>query len=170
MGGWERTFPSRAVWFTSALGLGKDTPYALCFSLPRRKGVAPVDDTATTVVGIFVDDPLTSRILGVLLKGAGYEAHILGEAAVLEDPSTALAGVDLVLFMPLLGDERKDQLLGVIKGDQATAAVPVLTLSPDLEAELDERTASVLPWPWSTEALVRAIERTVHAPDGGEPS
>jgi hypothetical protein len=48
--------------------------------------------------------------------------------------------------------------------------VPVLTLSPDLEAELDERTDSVLPWPWSTEALVRAIERTVHAPDGGEPS
>ena len=129
-----------------------------------------MDDTATTVVGIFVDDPLTSRILGLLLEGAGYEAHILEEAAVLEDPSTALAGVDLVLLMPLLGDERKEQLLGVMKGEQATADVPVLRLSTDLEAELDERTDSVLPWPWSTEALVRAIERTVHAPDGGEPS
>src|SRR5215208_1823285 len=103
--------PSRADWFTSALGLGKDMPYTLCFSLPRRKGVASVDDTTTTVVGIFVDDPLTSRILGLLLEGAGYEASPLEEAAVLEDPSTALAGADLVLFMPLLGDERKGELL-----------------------------------------------------------
>jgi hypothetical protein len=129
-----------------------------------------VDDTATTVVGIFVDDPLTSRILGLLLEVAGYEAHVLEEAAVLEDPSTALAGVDLVLFLPLLGDERKEQLLGVMKGEQATADVPVLRLSTDPEAELDERTDSVLPWPWSTQALVRAIEQTVHASDGGESS
>lgn len=124
-----------------------------------------MDDTTTTVVGIIGDDPLISQILGLLLEGAGYEASPLEEAAVLEDPSTALAGVDLVLFMPLLGDERKGELLGVMKGDQATAAVPILNLS----TELDERTDSVLPWPWSTQALVRAIERAVHAPDG-EPS
>jgi hypothetical protein len=127
-----------------------------------------VDDT-TTVVGIIGDDPLISQILGLLLEGAGYEASPLEEAAVLEDPSIALAGVDLVLFMPLLGDERKGELLGVMKGDQATAAVPILNLSTELKAELDERTDSVLPWPWSTQALVRAIERAVHAP-GGEPS
>jgi FixJ family two-component response regulator len=129
-----------------------------------------VDDTTTTVVGIIGDDPLVSRILGLLLEGAGYEASPLEEAAVLEDPSTALAGVDLVLFMPLLGDERKGELLGVMKGDQATAAVPLISLSTDMKAELDERTDSVLPWPWSTQALVRAIERAVHARGGGEPS
>jgi hypothetical protein len=39
-----------------------------------------------------------------------------------------------------------------------------------MKAELDERTDSVLPWPWSTQALVRAIERAVHARGGGEPS
>jgi hypothetical protein len=126
-----------------------------------------VDGTTTTVVGIIGDDPLISQILGLLLEGAGYEASPLEEAAVLEDPSTALAGVDLVLFLPLLGDERKGELLGVMKGDQATAAVPVLALSPAPEAELDERTDSVVPWPWSTQALVQAIERAVHAPDGG---
>jgi hypothetical protein len=128
-----------------------------------------VDDTTTTMVGIIGDDPLISQILGLLLEGAGYEASPLEEAAVLEDPSVALAGVDLVLFLPLLGDERKGELLGVMKGDQATAAVPVLNLSTDMKAELDERTDSVLPWPWSTQALVRAIERVVHAPEG-EPS
>jgi hypothetical protein len=143
-------------------------PYTLCFSRPRRKRVASVDDTTTTVVGIIGDDPLISQILGLLLEGAGYEASPLEEAAVLEDPSTALAGVDLVLFMPLLGDERKGELLGVMKGDQATAAVPILNLSTELKAELDERTDSVLPWPWSTQALVRAIEQAVRTPDGGE--
>jgi hypothetical protein len=129
-----------------------------------------VDGATTTVVGIFVDDPLISRILGLLLEGAGYEARTLDEAATLEDPSVALAGVDLVLFLPLLGDVRKGELLGVMNGDQATADVPVLRLSTDPEAELDERTDSVLPWPWSTQALERAIERTVHASVGGEPS
>ena len=127
-----------------------------------------MDGATTTVVGIIGDDPLVSRILGLLLEGAGYEARTLDEAATLEDPSVALAGVDLVLFLPLLGDVRKGELLGVMNGDQATADVPVLSLSTDMKAELDERLDSVLPWPWSTQALVRAIEQAVHAPGGGE--
>ncbi len=129
-----------------------------------------MDDTTTTVVGIIGDDPLISQILGLLLEGAGYEARTLDEAAVLEDPSVTLAGIDLVLFMPLLGDVREGELVGVMKGDQATAAVPILNLSTELKAELDEGSDSVLPWPWSTQALVLAIERAVHAPDGGEAS
>ena len=127
-----------------------------------------MDGAMTTVVGIIGDDPLVSRILGLLLEWAGYEARPLDEAAILEDPSVALAGVDLVLFLPLLGDERKGELLGVVKGDPSTADVPVLSLSTDLKAELDGRSDSVLPWPWSTEALVRAIEQAVHAPGGDE--
>ena len=127
-----------------------------------------MDGATTTVVGIVGDDPLVSRILGLLLEGAGYEARTLDEAATLEDPSVALAGVDLVLFLPLLGDVRKGELLGVVKGCPSTADVPVLSLSTDMKAELDERSDSVLPWPWSTEALVRAIEQTVHARGGGE--
>jgi hypothetical protein len=39
-----------------------------------------------------------------------------------------------------------------------------------MKAELDERSDSVLPWPWSTEALVLAIEQAVHAPGGEEAS
>jgi hypothetical protein len=129
-----------------------------------------VDDATTTVVGIIGNDPLVSRTLGLLLEGAGYEARALDEAAVLEDPSASLAGVDLVLFLPLLGDVRKGELLGVVKGAPTTADVPVISLSTDMKAELDERSGSVLPWPWSTEALVLAIEQAVHARGGGEPS
>jgi hypothetical protein len=46
--------------------------------------------------------------------------------------------------------------------------VPALSLSTDMKAQLDERSDFVLPWPWSTEALVRAIEQAVHAPGGDE--
>jgi hypothetical protein len=129
-----------------------------------------VDGATTTVVGIIGNDPLISRTLGLLLEGAGYEARSLDEAAVFEDPSVALTGVDLVLLLPLLGDERKGELLGVVKGAPTTADVPVISLSTDMKAELEERTESVLPWPWSTQALVRAIEQAVHARGGGEPS
>jgi hypothetical protein len=138
--------------------------YAVPYS---EKGCAPVDDAMPMVVGILGDDPLTSRILGLLLEGAGYEVRALEAAAVLEDPSTSLAGVDLVLFMPLLGDERKDELLGLMKGGSEITPIPVLHLSTELTAE---RTDSVLPWPWSTEALVRAIEQAVLASGGGEAS
>ena len=127
-----------------------------------------MDGATTTVVGILGDDPLVSRILGLLLEGAGYEARPLDEAAILEDPSVALVGVDLVLFLPSLADERKGELLGVVKGDPATADLPSLSLSTDMKAQLDERSDSVLPWPWSTEALMRAIEQAVHAPGGDE--
>jgi hypothetical protein len=129
-----------------------------------------VDGATTTVVGIIGDDPLVSRILGMLLEGAGYEARPVDRSAALEDPSVALAGVDLVLFLPLLGDERKGELLGVVKGEQATADLPVLSLSTDPKAQLDERSDFVLPWPWSTQALVLAIEQAVHAPGGEEAS
>jgi hypothetical protein len=136
----------------------------------------PVDgaETTTVAVGVLGEDPLTCRILGLLLAGAGYEARALdATAAVLEDPSAALAGVDLVLLVPGLGDERKGELVGAIEGDPATAAVPVLGLSSVLKADSDERTDSVLPWPWTVEALVGAIERAVLGPalgDGREAS
>jgi hypothetical protein len=137
--------------------------FAYDFPILRGRG-APLDDATKEVVGILGDDPLTSRALGLLLEGAGYEVRVLDEDAVLEHPSVSLAGVDLVLCTPLLGEQRKDELLGASKGSPETAAVPVLYLS----TKVNERTDSVLPWPWSTEALVRAIERVLHPTGGGE--
>ena len=120
----------------------------------------------TPVVGILGDDPLTCRILVLLLEGAGYRAHALEEADISADPIGALAGLGLVVRVPSLDGRRGDEPLGVVGGGPQIAGVPVLYLSTRPKAE---PTDSVLPWPWSTEALVRAIERAVHAPDGEAP-
>jgi CheY-like chemotaxis protein len=124
-----------------------------------------VDGATKKVVGIVGDDPLTSRVLGMLLEGAGYEVRAMEAAAVLEYPSAALEGVDLVLLTPLIGGAHKEKLLGAMKDNPETALVPVLRLSTEPKAE---RTDSVLPWPWSTEALVLAIEQALHAPGDDE--
>ncbi len=124
-------------------------------------------ETTTVAVGVL-GDPLTARILGLLLAGAGYETRALDAGAVLGGPGALLAGVDLVLLAPGLGGEREGALVGAIEGDPATAAVPVLGLSSALKADPDERTASGLPWPWTVEALAGAIERAVLAPGGRE--
>ena len=120
--------------------------------------------TTAVAVGVLGEDPLTCRILGLLLAGAGYEARTPDATTVLEDPSATLAGVDLVLLMPGLGDERRGELVGAIGGDPATAAVPVLGLSSVLQADPGERDDSLLPWPWTAEALVGAVERAVLVP------
>ena len=130
-----------------------------------------MDGVTTTVVGVVGEDPLTCRILGLLLAGAGYEARALDATAVLEDSSAALAGVDLVLLVPGLGDERRGGLVDAIEVGTA-AAVPVLGLSSVLKADPEERADPGLPWPCTVESLVGAIERAVlgPAPSGREAS
>jgi hypothetical protein len=126
-----------------------------------RKGRAPVHGDQTTVVGILGDDPLTSRILALLLESAGYETRALEVDAVLDDPGPSLEGIALLLCMPSPNNQRADELRDAVEGGPWTAGVPVLRLSTQPKAQ---RTESVLPWPWSMEALVGAIERALRAP------
>ncbi len=144
---------------------------AYAISRLRKKGRA-LAESATTTVGVLGEDKLTSRVLGLLLAGAGYEARALDGGDVSEDPGAALAGVDVVLLVPWIGGEAADELVGAIEGDPTTAVVPVLGLSAVLREGPEERAGSV-PWPWSVEDLGRAIEgalgRAVLAPEpGGE--
>ena len=136
-------------------------------SLLRKKGRA-LAKSASTTVGVLGEDPLTSRVLGLVLLGAGYEARALDAGAVLDAPGAALAGVDVVLLVPWIGDEAAGELVSAIEGDPTTAAVPVLGLSAVLREGPEERAGSV-PWPWSVEDLGRAIEgalgRAVLAPE-----
>jgi hypothetical protein len=158
---------------TGAYGTPYAAPYArcnipllcVCFPRPPRGREGLVHGDQTTVVGILGDDPLTSRILALLLESAGYGTRALEVDAVLDDPGASLEGIDLLLCMPPPDDQREDELLDAVEGGPWTAAVPVLRLSTEPKAQ---RTDSVLPWPWSMEALVGAIERALRAPGGGE--
>jgi hypothetical protein len=145
---------------------------AYAISRFRKKGRA-LAKSASTTVGVLGEDPLTSRVLGLVLSGAGYEARALDAGAVLDAPGEALACVDVVLLVPWFGDEAAGELVGAIRGDPATAAVPVLGLSAVLREGGPEERAGSVPWPWSVENLGRAIEgalgRAVLAPEpGGE--
>ena len=98
---------------------------------------------ATAVaVGVLGWDPLTCRILGLLLAGAGYKARTLDATAVSDDPGAALVGVDVVLLVPGLDEEREGELVGAIGGDPATATASVLGLSSALKANPDGRSES----------------------------
>ena len=125
-------------------------------------------DGGATTVGVLGDDPLTCRILGLLLVGAGYGARALDVCAVSEDPGAAFAGVDVVLLVPGLDDERKGDLVAAMEGNPAAAALPVLRLSTLLAASPEEGTGSVA-WPWSVGNVAESIERAVIRPvPGGE--
>ena len=105
----------------------------------------------TPTVAIFGEDRLTAKALALLLGGVGYDARIL------DTPSASLDGVEVVLRMPSLSDEREGELLEAIKDDSAKAAVPILSLSKVQEGELGDQTGFVS-WPCSMEALAEAIE------------
>jgi hypothetical protein len=132
---------------------------------PEKKGKALADGATTTVVGVLGEDPLTARILGVLLAGAGHEARAIHAGAVLDSPGAALAGVDVLLLVPWLDEERECEILGAMEGNPATASVPLLRLSTVLGEGPDDRTGWEA-WPWSVEDLARAVERAVPAPGG----
>ena len=127
---------------------------------------------AALSIGVVGDDPVISRVLGLLLGGAGHEARAVDGAEVLGAPGASLAGADLVLLAPGLGDEREVEILNAMQGDPETAALPVLKFSALLAGVPDERSGSV-PWPWSVEALERAIELAIGpdplSPDGQAP-
>lgn len=111
-------------------------------------------------IGVVGDDPVISKVLGLLLGGAGYEARAVDGADVLGAPGASLAGTDMVLLVPGLSDEREVEILNAIQDDPETAALPILKFSALLAGVPDDQPGSV-PWPWSVEALKRAIERVI---------
>ena len=76
-----------------------------------------------------------------------------------EPQRLAFGGGSVPVLLPSAANEE----LGACEGLPKTALVPVLRLSTEPKAK---RTESVLPWPWSMEALVGAIEQALHAPPG----
>ncbi len=79
---------------------------AYAISHLRKKGRA-LAKSATTTVGVLGEDPLTSRVLGLVLSGAGCEARALDAGAVLNSPGEALADVAWCSLRPSPAAKRR---------------------------------------------------------------
>ena len=110
--------------------------------------------TTVAAVGVLGGTRRPPVSWGCCPRGPATGRALEANDAVLEDPSAALAGVDVVLLVPGLGDERRGELAGAIEGAPATAAVPVLGLSALLKADPQDEQEGSVPWPWTVGALV----------------
>ena len=101
---------------------------------------------------------VVGRALGQLLEGVGYEVRLLGEPEAF-GPQGHLEGVDVLLLMPYLGKERREDFLIAIGSVPETARIPILALSAvGEETPPATEKLSVVPWPCDSEELARRIE------------
>ena len=108
-----------------------------------------------TMVAILGRDRVVGQALELLLRGAGCDARFLGEP-VIDKLGELLDGVQLLLLGPALSAERRKNLLDGLKGEPATAEIPVLELITGLQGTHNGNGRHVM-WPCKTEELVRHI-------------
>jgi CheY-like chemotaxis protein len=125
---------------------------------------------------VVEDDPDVNRCLTELLTAAGYRAvaleSALGAAAIVRREQPAVILLDLGLPF-----RSGSALLAELTGDPATAAIPIIILSANLEvltAARRSHAAAVLAKPFETAELLRTIEqacdKTRAATPAGEPA
>ena len=105
---------------------------------------------------------VVGRALGQLLEGVGYEVRLLGEPEAFAPQGLLgglLEGVDVLLLMPYLGKERREDFLIAIGSVPETARIPILALSAvGEETPPATEKLSIVPWPCDSEELARRIE------------
>jgi CheY-like chemotaxis protein/anti-sigma regulatory factor (Ser/Thr protein kinase) len=141
------------LWMTSRQGEGS----TFAFAVPVRR-VGEVPDRRGTVL-VIEDDPASAELLTIYLEGAGYQAVVARDGA----SGLALARQLLpraVILDILLPDVDGWELLARLKGEPATAALPVVVVSM-----LDERSqgltlgaAGYLVKPVAREQILDALE------------
>ncbi len=116
---------------------------------------------------------MVGRALGQLLEGVGYEVRLLGEPEAFGPQGHLeglLEGVDVLLLMPYLGKERREDFLIAIGNAPETARIPILALSAvGEETPLATEKLSVVPWPCDSEEVARRIEAAQRATEREEP-
>ncbi|MDP9352812.1 MAG: hypothetical protein M3P51_14915 [Chloroflexota bacterium] len=99
--------------------------------------------SAKQVIGIYTDDPVACRALGLLLRSAGYTTKCLCS-------TDGLDGVDLVVVGPVMDDERVQRVA-------SSNEVPIFYLA-GAGTDVVTPPGVCLPWPAANGELVRAIE------------
>jgi hypothetical protein len=129
---------------------------------------APTNEQASRPSGMVVisGDPLTSRILALLLRDSGYRAEVMSISS-LNDPG-ALEDVQILVLTPTreLTTKHRMALLAPLKEmtrDMGLVVVELVTLSEERYAEEEEEAQEELPshkvpWPCRIEELEHRIE------------
>lgn len=115
--------------------------------------------TESTTIGILGGNSVAGRALEALLQGVGYKTRLI-EYPPASEPDEFLAGVELLLVSPTLGDESREFLLADIEHSLDATAMPVLTLSTTPKGALGDQPVFI-PWPCRIEDLTKKIEATL---------
>ncbi len=99
--------------------------------------------SAEQVIGIYTDDPVACRALGLLLRSAGYTTKCLRS-------TDGLDGMDLVVVGPDMDDER-------VRSAASSNGMPIVYLA-GAGTDVVTPPGVCLPWPAANDEFVRAIE------------
>jgi hypothetical protein len=129
----------------------------------------PLEGSKLTTAAILEPNPVVGRALEALLGDTSYDMRILETPLENESLAEVLDGVDVLLLGSGLDAERREDFLRAMRSTPQTVTIPVLSLSPAptpkgaLAKEVRQ-----LPWPLTTEDLVREIEAAL-APGASSP-
>jgi signal transduction histidine kinase/CheY-like chemotaxis protein len=163
------------LWMESRLGAGSTFSFAIPLApastafadvAPARGDEVPAGKAAGTVL-VIEDDRHSADLLEVYLEGAGYAVATARDGIDGLEQARRLAPRAVVLDMLLPGLNGWD-LLAKLKGDPATAAIPVLIVSmvDEQGAGLALGAAEYLVKPVDRASLLAALERCA-APENG---
>jgi CheY-like chemotaxis protein len=164
------------LWMESRLGAGSTFSFAIPLApaspasadaAPARGDEVPAGKAAGTVL-VIEDDRHSADLLEVYLEGAGYAVATARDGIDGLEQARRLAPRAVVLDMLLPGLNGWD-LLAKLKGDPATAAIPVLIVSmvDEQGAGLALGAAEYLVKPVDRASLLAALERCA-APGNGQ--
>ncbi|HEX2411228.1 MAG TPA: ATP-binding protein [Solirubrobacteraceae bacterium] len=154
------------MWMTSRPGVGSTFGFAVPVRRPAdvlavpAEGDAVGDGAGAGTVLVIEDDPPSAELLAVYLEGAGYRVVVARDGSAGLELARRLHPRTVILDI-LLPDIDGWELLTRLKGDAATAEVPVVVVSM-----LDERSkglalgaAGYLVKPVGREEMLEALEQ-----------
>jgi hypothetical protein len=132
---------------------------------------------SAATIAILGADTVAEHVLAMLLENEGYTARLI-KAPPTAAPTMLLPegrsvdelldGVDVVLLWPAptLRDGAREAFVGAMRSACAKAKIPVLALSPALDAALQDELAVDVPLRQQFEQLLWIINEVLRSPAG----
>lgn len=110
-------------------------------------------------VAIVYGDPVVGQALALLLQGTDYNVKFKHQSYLedLSDRSELLHGTQMLILVPGINVERREEILALLKSNSATEHILVMELGLPPEGS-QARVDHYVPWPIRTEDLKRYID------------